>query len=122
MDALLTHGDFGRYFADDVVWTTMETGEQITGRATVADYIIRFHSEIFDARPELRRLITSDDVAVAEAYFVGTHQADFAGVPATGRSVTFPYCMVYDVTGGQISALRAYLPIAQLIQQLTQQG
>ena len=29
LDALLNGGDFASFFADDVMWTTMETGEQI---------------------------------------------------------------------------------------------
>jgi hypothetical protein len=36
-----------------------------------------------------------------------------------GEDVKVPYCVVYDISGEQISALRAYFPIAALLQQLT---
>src|SRR6476620_7398674 len=32
LQALLHGSDFGRFFAPDVVWTTMETGEEVRGR------------------------------------------------------------------------------------------
>jgi ketosteroid isomerase-like protein len=120
LEALLAGGDFGRFFADDVVWTTMETGEQVQGRTAVADYIIAMHRHLFDARPELKRMVVSDEIALIEADFVGTHTAEFAGIAPTGVTVRVPYCVVYEIPDGTITALRAYLPITLLIQRLTQ--
>jgi hypothetical protein len=40
LEALLQGGDFGAFFAEDVVWTTMETGEQVRGRQSVADFAL----------------------------------------------------------------------------------
>jgi hypothetical protein len=37
LDALLNGGDLAAFFAEEVVWTTMETGVQIRGRHT-AEY------------------------------------------------------------------------------------
>src|SRR5437870_572927 len=119
LDALLARGDFARFFADDVVWTTMETGDQIRGRKAVADFIIALHSQFFDARPELKNTVVSDGVALLEADFVGTHTAEFAGIGPTGATVRLPYCVVYDIPGETIAALRAYMPITRLIQQLS---
>ena len=118
LDALLNGGDFAAFFADDVVWTTMETGDQIRGRDAVRDFIIALHSQLFDASPELGNVAVADGVAGLEAVFVGTHVAEFAGVSATGTAVRLPYSVFYDVAGGQIVALRAYFPIAALVQQL----
>jgi len=118
LDALLNGGDFAGFFADDVLWTTMETGDQIRGREAVRDFIIALHSQLFDASPELLNVTVADGVAGLEAVFVGTHVAEFAGVSATGTAVRLPYSVFYDVSGGQIVALRAYFPIAALVQQL----
>ena len=118
LDALLTGGDFAAFFADEVVWTTMETGEQIRGREAVRDFIIALHSQLFDASPELVSTEFADGVAGLEAVFVGTHTAEFAGVPATGATVRLPYSMFYDISGGKIVALRAYFPITALLHQL----
>ena len=118
LDALLSGGDFASFFADDVRWTTMETGEEIRGRESVKGFIIALHNQLFDARPELRNVTTADGVAAIEAVFVGTHIAEFAGVPATGATVRLPYSMFYDVADGKIVALRAYFPITTLVGQL----
>jgi steroid delta-isomerase-like uncharacterized protein len=118
IDALQNGGDFARYLADDVVWTTMESGDEIHGRQSVVDFIVALHSQLFAATPEFGNLTFADGVAALEAVFVGRHIADFAGVPATGAEVRLPYAVSYDVSDGSIKALRAYFPIAALIQQL----
>jgi steroid delta-isomerase-like uncharacterized protein len=116
----LTHGaDFGSFFAEDVVWTTMETGDEIRGREAVRDFIVSFHRESFEALPELRNLVVADGSAALEALFVGRHIADFAGVPGSGKEVRVPYAMFYKVADGKITELRSYFPILALVQQLT---
>ena len=118
LNALLGGGDFAAFFSDDILWTTMETGDEIRGRDAVRDYIVALHSELFEAAPEVRSLAVADGIASLEADFVGTHVAELAGVPATGAQVRMPYAMFYDVEGGSITALRAYFPITVLVQKL----
>lgn len=118
LNALLSGGDFASFFADEVSWTTMETGDQIRGREAVRDFIIALHSQFFDATPEVVNVTAADGVAALEAVFVGTQIAEFAGVRATGAAVRWPYSVSYDVSGGKIEALRAYFPITALVQQL----
>ena len=118
LDSLQAGGDFAAYFADDVTWTTMETGDQIRGREAVRDFIVALHSQLFEASPEFGHVTLTDGVAALEAVFVGKHIAEFAGVPATGVEVRLPYAVSYDVSGGKIDALRAYFPITALVQQL----
>jgi steroid delta-isomerase-like uncharacterized protein len=118
LEALRNRGDFASFFSEEVLWTTMETGDQIRGREAVRDFIIALHHQLFDASPELVSTTCADGVAGLEAVFVATHTAEFAGVPATGAAVRLPYSMFYDVSGGKIVALRAYFPITALLQQL----
>jgi len=118
LDALQNGGDFGAFFADDVRWTTMETGDVVSGRDEVRDFIIAFHQQLFDASPEFGRLICDDGAAALEATFVGKHIAEFAGVEATGADVRLPYSVVYELGAGKITALRVYLPITALLEQL----
>ena len=122
LEALLHDSDFGRFFAPDVVWTTMETGEEVRGRDAVRDLIRGLHTQAFQARPELVSLLTGDTTAMVEAVFVGTHVGDFAGLPATGMQVRWPYAMAYDVAGGSITALRASFPMTALRSQLAVAG
>ena len=117
-ESLLNGGEFERFFTTDVEWTTVETGDKVTGRQAVRDYIVSIHREIFDAHPEVKRIAIGDGVAAVEADFVGTHTGNFAGIAPTGAAVRIPYSVFYDVDDDGISALRAYLPIRQMIEQL----
>jgi predicted ester cyclase len=96
LDAFLSGGDFASLFDEDVLWTTMETGEQIRGRDAVRDFIVTLHSQWFDASPEIKNVTVADGVAALEAAFVGTHVGDFAGVATTGAGVRLPHSVVYD--------------------------
>jgi steroid delta-isomerase-like uncharacterized protein len=118
LEALLSGGDFADFFTEDVVWTTMETGEELRGRETVRDFITGLHRVYFDATPEVTAVTTAAGTAAIEAVFVGKHIAEFAGVPATGSSVRLPYSVSYDLADDKITALRAYFPIMALAQQL----
>lgn len=116
--ALQDGSDFGRYFAEDVRWTTVETGDEVHGREAVRDYIVALHTQAFDAHPELRNLVVGDGGACLEADLVGTHTGDFAGVPATGASLRVPYAVTYDLSLEGITALRAYIPVRQMVDRL----
>lgn len=119
LESLLHGGDFSAFFAEDIAWTTMETGDEVHGREAVRDYIVSLHSEMFQASPELRSLTVGDGRVALEATFVGKHVAEFAGIPASGKEVRLPYAIFYSVADGKITELRAYFPILALVQQLT---
>lgn len=119
LDALLSGADFGRFFADHVVWTTIETGDQVTGREAVRDLIVALHTQSFEAHPDVKSLVVSDGHATLEADFVGRHTGEFAGVAATGADLRVPYCVCYDVGDGGITALRAYMPISVMVAQVS---
>jgi predicted ester cyclase len=118
--ALTDRSDFTAFLAPDVRWTTMETGDEVVGQEAVRDFIVAFHTQLFDARPELVNLLVGDGTALLEARFVGIHTGEFAGVPQTGAQVDVPYCVAYDISDGLITALRGYLPILAMRAQLAQ--
>ena len=118
IEALIRRDDISPYFAADVVWRTMETGEEVVGAAAVADYIRVFHTVLFDAEPRLRSLVVTEDFACLEADFVGRHIADFAGIPASGVEVDLAYCVTYGLSEAGITWLHVYLPLAQMLGQL----
>ena len=119
LDALLKRADFPAYFTEDVVATFEGTDQRADGREAAGQLIRYVHQDAFDARMELKNLLTDQGKAAIEAEFVGTHTGEFAGIPATGRKVLVPYSVIYDLRGDQISALRIYFPMSQLMQQLT---
>jgi predicted ester cyclase len=61
-------------------------------------------------------------VAGLEAVFVAKHVSEFAGIPPTGADVRLPYAVLYDVADSRITALRAYFPIAALVEDLREQS
>jgi predicted ester cyclase len=118
LDALKGGGDFASWFADDVLWTTMESGEEVRGRDNVRDVIASMHSQQFEATPELRGMVCGDGVAGLEAVFIGRQIGEVAGIPATGGEVRVPYTMFYEIDGDRITALRAYLSMLAIVAQL----
>jgi steroid delta-isomerase-like uncharacterized protein len=118
LDALVARGEFADYFTDDVTWTIIGTDQHVQGREPVRDFLIWMHTQAFDAHPKGKNLVVGDGQAVLEADLVGTHTGEFLGMAATGKSVQVLYCVVYDLRGGKIAALRAYIPMELFAQQL----
>jgi predicted ester cyclase len=118
LDALVRREDISSYFTPDVVWRTMETGDEVVGAAAVADYIRVFHTVLFDAEPRVRSLVVAGDFACLEADFVGRHIAEFAGILPSGAEVEVAYCVTYGLSDAGITWLHAYLPLTQLVGQL----
>jgi steroid delta-isomerase-like uncharacterized protein len=118
LDAFLARGDFADYFTDEVTWTTVGGGQDLQGREPVREFLVWMHTQAFDAHPKVKTLIVGDGQAALEADFVGTHTGEFLGIPATGKSVQVPYCVVYDLQDDKLVALRAYIPMDLFAQQL----
>ena len=119
LDTLVKRGDYPAYFTEDVAVTIEGTGQRADGREPAGQLIRYLHEQAFDARPELKNLLTEPGKAAIEADFIGTHTGEFAGIPATGKAVHVPYSVLYDLSGERISALRIYFPMSLLMEQLT---
>lgn len=104
--------------AEDVVFTTMATGDEHRGVEAVRRMLQHVYHEAFDASAETRNRIYAEDHAVLEGELVGTHIGTFAGIPATGRKVRVPLCVVYDLEDGRIVQGRVYLEVPVLMRQL----
>ena len=102
-DVMSAGGDLADFFSADVTWVNMESGEQFTGPAAVRDYITALHTRLFEARAEGRSLDVTDAHAFLEGEFVGT-----------STDVRVPFCLVYDVRDGRITAMRAYMSFGSL--------
>jgi steroid delta-isomerase-like uncharacterized protein len=104
--------------ADDVVFTTMATGDEHRGVEGVRRMLRYVYHEAFEATAETRNRIYAENNAVLEGDFVGKHIGTFAGIEATGRQVRVPLCVVYDLQDGRIVRGRVYLEIPVMMQQL----
>jgi steroid delta-isomerase-like uncharacterized protein len=118
LDNLIQRGPFAQFFADDVTFSIMETGQEVKGREAVEQFIRGFHEQAFDAHPYLKTTMVDDGRAAIEVDFVGTHTGEFGGVPATGTSVNVPYVAVYDFDADKITAIRLYMPMGVIVQQI----
>ncbi len=85
--------------ADDVVFTHMASGDEHRGPDEVRRMLDYMYRQAFKATAEIRTRVCTEDHAMIEADFVGTHTGEFAGIPATGRQVKVPFCAVYDLAG-----------------------
>jgi predicted ester cyclase len=121
-EALLARADYGRFFAHDIELEVMGTGQRARG-PEAAEQTIRFLHEIaFDAQPEIANIMVDERGAALEATFVGRHVGEFAGVGATDNAVRVPYSVFYDISDGAITSLRIYMPMDQLLAQISTPG
>lgn len=77
---------FGDLIADDFVEHEATPGLEPT-KDGVKAFFRMYIAGFPDLRIEPQDIIVSGDKAVARARATGTHQGDFMGMPATGRSV-----------------------------------
>ena len=118
LEDLVGGGPYKRHFADDVVVALVGTDQGAEGPDDAEAWIDYLHREAFEASPELKNMFCADGKATAEVDFVGKHVGEFGGMAATGREVRVPYSVVYDVEGEEIKALRIYMPMDVLMEQL----
>lgn len=94
--------------AETAVYTIMGSGFEVRGREAIGQFLNSFYTQIFDAGFEQQNVLVADGRAVIEGLVVGSHIADFAGVPASGKQVRVPLCVSYEMTDDQIVAARIY--------------
>lgn len=119
LESLVARGPYGQYFTDDVTLEVVGTDQAARGREGVEGMIRYLHEQAFDAHPQLKGLLVDGDHTAIEADFAGRHIGEFAGVAATGRDVRVGYSVHYDLEDGRIKALRIYLPMAALVEQIS---
>jgi steroid delta-isomerase-like uncharacterized protein len=111
------HADLS-VMAPDVVFSHMATGDEHRGVEAVKGMLHFIYHVAFDARAEGRNMVFADGHAVLEADFVGKHIGEFAGVPATGKDVRIPICVVYDLEHDLIKRGRVYFELPVFFKQV----
>lgn len=117
MEAYVSNHD-PRYLASDAMFIDTATGQRHEGREEIGAMLQHICSVAFDARAEDTRLVIGEGKATLEATFAGTHIGEFAGIPATGKQVRVPLCVVYDLNEDGITEGRIYMQAAVMMQQL----
>ena len=111
------HGDVSM-MAEDVVFTIMATGQEHRTPEGVMGMLNYFYHIAFDAAAATRTVLFGEHNAMVEGDFVAKHIGEFAGIPATGKDVRVPICVVYDLENDQIKRGRVYFEMPALLQQL----
>jgi steroid delta-isomerase-like uncharacterized protein len=104
--------------SEDVVFTSMATGEKHSGLEKVAQMLQFIYHVAFEAHAETKNIIINETNAVLEGDFVGKHIGEFAGVQPTNKFVRVPLCVVYDLENDKIKRARIYFEIPALLTQL----
>lgn len=126
MTSDVVHGNMTAYFqthdpkyvAPDAEFMDMTTGQVTKGRDEIGKMLHHIYHIAFDARAEVSGTVITDSNAVLEATFTGKHIGEFAGIPATGKSVRVPLCVVYELKDGMIARARVYMLVSVMLQQL----
>src|SRR5688572_21112508 len=96
------------YIAEDAVFHNMATGEENRGREAIGEMLHYLYHIAFDAKAETVNTIITENSAMLEGYFTGTHIGEFAGIPATGKQVRVPLVVTYELENSMISSARVY--------------
>jgi predicted ester cyclase len=104
--------------AKDVTFTVMATGQEHQGPTAVLEMLNYFYHIAFDATATTQVTLFGENNAMVEGVFVGKHIGEFAGIPATGKDVRVPICIVYDLINNKIKNGRVYFEMPALFQQL----
>jgi steroid delta-isomerase-like uncharacterized protein len=104
--------------ADDVVFRNMATGDEHRGPDSVKQMLQYIYHTAFDADAINTKIICDDGKAVFEATFAGKHVGEFAGIPPTGKEVSVPLAVSYDLENDRIKRARIYFETPVLFEQL----
>ncbi len=74
-----------------------------------------------DVVATIKLWVVEDDLVTACVTYDGTHQAEFLGVPATGKAVTWSIIDIWRVKAGKIVELWHHIPNDDILEQITPQ-
>ena len=83
-------------------------------KGEVASFLAAFP----DLTPDVRHLVQEGDLVSAWLSYTGTHRADFAGVPASGRKVTFAEWDLLRIRDGKVIEITQYCDLFAIMSQI----
>lgn len=88
-------------------------------RETVRRYLPMYPAAFPDVHTTLEEMLAEGDMVSVRFTLRGTHQGEFMGMPATGRSVTMSGMALFRLAGGQIVEEYVNEDTLGMMQQLT---
>lgn len=91
---------------------------QAPGREGLKAVILQMRSAFPDIHWAVDEMVAEGDKLVTRFTWTGTHQGEFLGVPATGRSVSIKGIVVDSLEGGKMVDSRMLLDVLGMMMQL----
>jgi len=92
--------------------------DQKPGLAGFKDTIAMYKGIFPDSQVDVQHIVAEGDLVATHWTVTGTHQAEFFGIPATGRKVSIEGMNVYRLDGGRITDVWTQFDGLGLMQQL----
>jgi steroid delta-isomerase-like uncharacterized protein len=93
-------------------------GEESDGEAAVRDLLQELMAGFPDFKAEVGKIRHSDDAVIGEGRVTGTHNGEFAGVPATGRRVDYPAVVIFEFEEDRLLCEKVYFDSATILTQI----
>ena len=107
------------YWTDDAVWDVPAVPPVEVGKEAIRT---SFHEDLFLGLPDFGTteglVLVADNIVVVEHMFTGTHQGEWLGLPATGKSIQVPHMDIYEFEGDKIKKLTTYMDNVGIMVQL----
>lgn len=92
--------------------------DQKPGLVGFKETIAMYKGVFPDSRPEVHHIVGEGDLVASHWTVTGTQQAEFFGIPATGRQVSIEGMNLYRLTDGQITDVWTQFDGLGLMEQL----
>ncbi|MBK8460398.1 MAG: ester cyclase [Micropruina sp.] len=99
-------------------YEVMATDELYDGEGRVEDFLVENKRAFPDFAFLPSRISPASDCVVVEGRFTGTHLGTWRGLPATGRRVDFPMCLIFVFDGNDMVSERLYFDMGAPLRQL----
>lgn len=111
-----------RHATDDVVVEMVAFGQVHRGIGGFREFLTGFLSAFPDLHITVKRQVADGARVAVEFTARGTHRGPLmtpaGAIPATGRTVDFAVCEVWDFRDGKLSGLRNYQDAGSILRQL----
>ncbi|GAA2120905.1 nuclear transport factor 2 family protein [Nocardioides bigeumensis] len=99
-------------------YEVLADGTTYDGHDAVTGFLDENKQAFPDFHFEPVRISPAPEVVVVEGRFQGTHLGTWRGLPATGRKVDFPMCLVFEFEGDSMVNERIYMDLGTPLRQL----
>ncbi len=80
----------------------MAGSDETVSQPAILEIIPQFYTAFPDYRHVIEELVAEGDLVVARVTYLGTHQGEFEGIPATGNAVTYSGMQFFRLANGVI--------------------